>query len=536
MLKLSNYNLQNEIDSRIDIPHISVYENFLKIVKEKPNAIILEEGEGIYTAKEILKYSNQLANYFISLKIKQNDTISVLLTNSIWFLVSILASFQVGAKVTLINPRLSLREIQFQLIDSKTKILIIHPDFYDLIEEIPKDFHLTAKVLIPSISDKNKKNYTKSGYISLEEIFETGEKFEENKSKPEDIAFLLFSGGTSGLPKGVMLTHSNVIANAYQFNLWAEEIPEEDKGIVLSALPLCHSFGLQCGLLAPLFRNEKIIILPKFDPTTVLTIIEKKHVTSFYGVPTMYVALLKQEIEKFNLSSLKLCVSGGAGLPAEIHQDFQKRTGISIVEGFGLTECSPVCTINPYSNPKVNSIGKALPYTSIKIIDSETSEEVPDGEIGEIAIKGPQVMKGYLGKGLESLSVFTSDGWLKTGDLGKVDSEGYYFIVDRSKDVINSGGLKIYPREVEEVLYKHPSVSLAAVVPIPDEYFGEVGKAFIVTKKGKEIVEEELIEVCKDSLAKYKIPKSFEFIDSLPISAAGKVLKRELVVKEEKKR
>ena len=528
MSKLGNHSLQTNGVNGFYIQHLSIYEKFLEIVEEIPDAIIIEEGNEKYTAKDIIKYSNHLAGYFISSEIKSNDTISILLPNSVWFLVSILASFQAGAKVTLINPRLSLREIQFQLIDSKTKILITNSEFIELIKEIPKDFHLTAKILIPSFTKIGGEVSSETGYVSLEEILKHEEKFEGDKSKPDDTAFLLFSGGTSGLPKGVMLSHSNVLANAYQFNKWTEEIPKEDKGSVLSALPLCHSFGLQCGLFAPLFRREKIIILPKFNPIAVLKIIEEKKVTSFYGVPTMYVALLKQEIEKFNLSSLKLCVSGGAALPKKIHQDFERITKISIVEGYGLTECSPVCTINPYSNPKVNSIGKALPYTSIKIIDVETLEMVPDGEIGEIVIKGPQVMKGYSGKGLESLTVFTQDGWLKTGDLGKIDSEGYYFLVDRSKDIINSGGLKVYPREVEEVLYKHPRVSLVAVVPVPDDYFGEVGKAYVVTKEGKEIVEEELIEVCKESLAKYKIPKSFEFIDSLPLSAAGKILKREL--------
>jgi long-chain acyl-CoA synthetase len=527
--KLSDHSIQTNGVNGFYIPQISIYENFLLIAEEIPDDVVIEEGNEKYTATNIIEFSNRLAKYFISLDIKSNDTISILLPNSVWFLVSILASFQAGAKVTLINPRLSLREIQFQLIDSKTKILITNPDFIELIREIPKDFHLTAKILIRTSTKREGTFSSEPGYVSLEGILKKEEKFEGDKSKPDDTAFLLFSGGTSGLPKGVMLSHSNVIANAYQFNIWTEEIPEEDKGSVLSALPLCHSFGLQCGLFAPLFRKEKIIILPKFDSTAVLRIIEEKKATSFYGVPTMYVALLKQEIEKFNLSSLKLCVSGGASLPEKIHQEFQKRTGISIVEGFGMTECSPVCTINPYTSPKVNSIGKALPYTSIKVIDLETLQEVPDGEIGEIVIKGPQVMKGYLGKGLESLNVFTPDGWLKTGDLGKVDSEGYYFLVDRSKDVINSGGLKVYPREVEEILYKHPGVSLVAVVPIPDDYFGEVGKAYIVTKEGKEIVEEELVEICKESLAKYKIPKSFEFIDSLPLSAAGKILKRELV-------
>ncbi|MCK4845243.1 MAG: AMP-binding protein, partial [Candidatus Heimdallarchaeota archaeon] len=264
------------------------------------------------------------------------------------------------------------------------------------------------------------------------------------------------------------------------------------------------------------------------SPSKVLENIEKKKITAFHGVPTMYFALLSEDLEKYDISSLKLCISGGAGLPKEVYEQFLKRTGVSIKEGYGLTECSPVTHVNPIFEPKIGSIGKLLIDTQAKIIDLETNEVMAPGEIGELVIKGPQVMKGYWKKGVETINVFTKDGWLKTGDLAKVDEKEYFYIVDRLKEVINSGGYKIYPREVEEILHQHPAVAIAAVIPKPDDYYGEVVKACIVLKKSQKISKEEITEYCRKFLASYKIAKEIEFTKKLPLSAAGKVLKREL--------
>jgi len=478
--------------------------------------------------------TNKIAYFLDANTVEKNETIAILLPNSIGFVISIFASFQVGAKVTLINPRLSQKEIAFQLRDSESKVLITNTDLCEKIAETVNQYQFKAKILVDDVeSEKIITQNQNCDLVLLSSILGKEEKLTEIRSKTTDLAFLLYTGGTTGNAKAVMLTHSNVLANALQFNEWAKEIPAEYTGCVVSALPMCHSFGLQCSFLAPLFRGEMIVIIPKFEPKSLLKLMEDLHATSFYGVPTMYIALLRSKIEKYNLESLKVCVSGGSALPKEIHEEFQKKTSIAITEGYGLTECSPVTHINPFGKAIVNSIGKPLTDTHARLVDPETLAEVGEGEIGEILISGPQVMKGYLGKGLESLNVFTSEGWLKTGDLARKDSENYYFIVDRSKDIINSGGLKVYPREVEEELYKHPGVSFAAVIPVPDDYFGEVGKAFIVAKEGHKITEEEMKEFClNQSMTKYKIPKSFEFVDSLPLSAAGKVLKRELIIRE----
>ncbi len=529
---MSESSWKDMFPSRIKYPNKSVYEYFLEIIeKSDENSILFKEESRDYKAKEIIEMTNKLAYFLDANTIEKNETIAILLPNSIGLVTSIFASFQVGAKVTLINPRLSQKDISFQLRDSESKVLITNTDLCDKIAEIVSQYQFKAKILVDSPKDIEKITQNQNcELVFLSSILEKKERLTDIRSKSSDLAFLLYTGGTTGTAKAVMLTHANVLANALQFNEWAKEIPSEFTGCVVSALPMCHSFGLQCSFLAPLFRSEMIVIIPKFEPESLLELMEELHATSFYGVPTMYIALLRSKIEKYNLESLKVCVSGGSALPKEIHEEFQQKTSIAITEGYGLTECSPVTHINPYGKAIVNSIGKPLTDTHAKLVDPETLAEVNEGEIGEILILGPQVMKGYLGKGLESSNVFTSDGWLKTGDLARKDSEDYYFIVDRSKDIINSGGLNVYPREVEEDLYKHPGVSLAAVIPVPDDYFGEVGKAFIVVKEGYKITEKEMKEFClKQSMTKYKIPKSFEFIDSLPLSAAGKVLKRELI-------
>ena len=536
MTKLSTPKTPVTIKWKIDYPKVSIYEYFLEVTKDFPeDRILFEEQDEKYSAKRIIDMSNKIAKFLEDSSVKPNDTVSILLPNSIWLVVSIFAAFQVGAKVTLINPRLSDKEISFQLSDSETKVFITNTELCQNVFEVLKQFHFKAKIITPSdyTAKENQDLIAGCDFVLMESIIESNLKYSKCLSKNDDIAFLLFSGGTTGKAKAVMLKHSNILADALQFNEWASKIPDEYTGLVASALPMYHSFGLQCGFLAPLFRGEKIIIFPKFNPSTILEIIEKKQATSFYGVPTMYIALLRSNIGNYDTSSLKVCVSGGAALPKEVFAQFKKATGVEITEGYGLTECSPVTHINPFGHAKVNSIGKTLIDTHAKIVDLDTLEEVEIGDVGEIIIYGPQVMKGYWGKGLESLNIFTPDKWIRTGDLAYVDTDDYFFIVDRSKDIINSGGLKIYPREVEEVLFKHPKISMAAVIPVPDDYYGEVGKAFIVLKEGQYATPEEMKEFCIDqSVTKYKIPKSFEFIDSLPLSAAGKILKRELVKRE----
>ncbi len=509
-------------------PSVSLYEYLQQSSENRRMSIAIEDRDERFTYQDIIDRSNRLADFLITCDVKKNDTIAIAIPNSIDFVFSVFSVFQIGAKVTPINTRLSQREINFQLLDSEAKAIIISPEMCDVFGDLKNKFDFKARIITPSIVSDSSENDCINDYVHLKSILQNDRNFTENKSKADSIAFLLYTGGTTGTPKAVMLTHSNILINSMQFNNRLDESPRTDKESALAVLPLSHSFGLICALFAPLFRGDKIITQATFSPSKVLEIIEKKKITAFHGVPTMYYALLNEDLEKYDISSLKLCISGGAGLPKEVYEQFLRRTGVSIKEGYGLTECSPVTHVNPIYDPKIGSIGKLLTDTQAKIIDLETNETMELGEVGEMVIKGPQVMKGYWKKGVETINVFTKDGWLKTGDLAKVDEKEYFYIVDRLKEVINSGGYKIYPREVEEILHQHPAVAIAAVIPKPDDFYGEVVKAYIVLKKGQETSKEEITEYCRKILASYKIPKEIEFTKQLPLSAAGKVLKRKL--------
>ena len=369
-------------------------------------------------------------------------------------------------------------------------------------------------------------------------ILEISQLYAKREIDPdEDIAVFQYTGGTTGLAKAAMLTHKNLVANVLQLNAWVPNL-EKGKEVVMCVLPFFHVYGMTVGMNIGIYLGATLILEPKFEVERVVKLIKKYKVTLFPGVPTIYVAINKYASEKkVNLSSVKFCLSGGAPLPVEVAEEFERITGGKVREGYGLSESSPVTHANlAYGEPRKGSIGLPLPDTLAKIIDVNTGEEVPIGETGELCIKGPQVMKGYWNRPEETEMALDKDGWLHTGDIAKMDEDGYFYIVDRKKDMIIAGGYNIYPREVEEVLYQHPKVQEAAVIGVPDEYRGETVKAFIVLKEGCEASAEEIIEFCKKHLATYKVPKLIEFVDDLPKSAVGKVLRRILKEREELKR
>jgi len=347
--------------------------------------------------------------------------------------------------------------------------------------------------------------------------------------KPADIACLQYTGGTTGTSKGAMLTHANLVTNAYQTEHWltsGEHRPE----VMVAALPLFHIYAMTCVMISSVFAGGTVIILPRFELRSALNIVRKYRPTLFHGVPTMYVAFNNApNVERYGFNSLRVCMSGGAALPVEVMHKFEKLTGGRLVEGYGLTEASPVTHVNPPDGlAKAGSIGLPIPGTEVRIVDLKTgTRELPVGEAGEIVVRGPQVMKGYWNKPAETAQVLR-DGWLHTGDIARRDEAGYYYIVDRKKDLIIAGGFNIYPREVEEVLFEHPQIKEAAVVGSPDEYRGETVKAFIVLQDGAAASEEEIISFCRGQLAAYKVPSQVVFRDSLPKSGVGKYLRREL--------
>jgi long-chain acyl-CoA synthetase len=378
------------------------------------------------------------------------------------------------------------------------------------------------------------------GFQSL--LKQTGGRPSRVPLDPDDVALFQYSGGTTGTPKAAMLTHRNLVSNTAQMQAWFVTL-EAGKEKVLGALPFFHVYGMTVGMLLALSTGGELIITP--DPRNtnlLLEIVHNERVTLYPGVPAMYVSMINHpRVKEYNLRSIKACLSGGAALPVEIAQKFMGITGGRLVEGYGMTESSPVATANPINGEvRIGSIGLPLPETELGIValaPDSTGRYPPlaAGQEGEVVIRGPQIMKGYWNRLEETTQMLTADGWLHTGDIGKMDEDGYFYIVDRKKDLIISSGYNVVPREVEEVLYMHPAVQEAAVAGVPDARRGETVKAFIVLKTGQSATDTQIRDFCKENLAPYKVPALVEFRSELPKSQVGKVLRR-LLVEEEKAR
>ena len=352
----------------------------------------------------------------------------------------------------------------------------------------------------------------------------------------EDIALLQYTGGTTGLPKGVILTHRNLISNVTMCSAWLYKCKRGEE-IMLGVIPFFHVYGVTTVMILSVMQAYKMVLLPKFDVETTLKTIHKQRPTLFPGAPTIYIGILNfPKLSRYDLSSIDSCLSGSAPLPVEVQEEFEEATGGKLVEGYGLTESAPITHANfLWDRPrKKGSVGVPWPDTDARILSLETGESLPPGEIGEIVVKGPQVMSGYWNHPEETEKVL-KEGWLLTGDLGYMDEEGYFYVVDRKKDMIIAGGFNVYPREVEEVLYEHPDVQEAVVVGIPDPYRGETVKAYIVRKEGSFISEQELNEFSRKHLAPYKVPRKYEFRHELPKTVIGKILRRALIDEEEMK-
>ena len=345
-----------------------------------------------------------------------------------------------------------------------------------------------------------------------------------------------YTGGTTGTAKGAMLTHANLVSNALAFAAWIKGTPAKET--FLTALPLFHIYGMTTSMNVPISLAAKMLLMPKFEPAKALEAIQKHRVTVFCGVPTMYSVLLAHpELDKYDLTSIRVCISGASPLPPQIQKHFMQITGGLLAEGYGLTEASPVTHCNPVDKTmrtvKVGSIGLPLPDTDARIVDLETGEKtLEQGETGELAVKGPQVMKGYWRRPEETAMVLR-DGWLLTGDIAHMDEDGYFYITDRKKDLIKYKDYSVYPRELEDILYEHPAVKLCAVVGKPDTAAGEVPKAFLFIKEGTAVSAEEIKAFVNGKVASYKAIREVEFRKELPISSAGKVLRR-LLQEEEK--
>jgi long-chain acyl-CoA synthetase len=351
---------------------------------------------------------------------------------------------------------------------------------------------------------------------------------------PDEIATLIYTGGTTGGPKGAQLTHHNLVSNAVALNIWAKSREAED--VMLSVMPFFHSYGLTVGMNIPIVNALTAVQIPNpRDMVHVLKSVDTHRATYYPAVPTMFIGFLNfPERDQYDLTSLRFAVSAAAPLPPEVQQQFKAVTGGQMLEAYGLTETSPCATADPVDRPKDSCIGIPLPDTEVTIVDVETgAKELSTGEIGEIIIKGPQVMKGYWNLPTETANALRAGpdgqpGWFFSGDIGYMDEEGYFFISDRKKDIIIAGGYNIYPADVEAVLFEHPAVKEAAVIGVPDEHRGETVKAFVVLKEGQSATAEEIIAFCRERMAAYRVPRMVEFRDDLPKTIIGKVLRREL--------
>ena len=491
------------------------------------------------------------------LGVKKGDRVGVYVANCPQFVIGYYGALRAGAIVAPFNPLYAAREVEHQLQDSGAETMLVMSRFYPIVKQV------RAHTALKNVIVTNIKEYfpplLKLLFTLAKEKHEGDRQdlagdantywFQDLLSKapaqpspvavqPGDTAVLLYTGGTTGVPKGAELSHANIMANAVMCRHWMHDI-QEAKEVALTALPLYHSFGMTTCMNLAIFTAGAMLLIPNpRDIPTLMKNVNQHHPTLFAGVPTMYVAFNNfPDIAKYNVKSIRACISGAAGLPMEVQTKFQELTGGRLVEGYGLSESSPVTHGNPvYGRNKIGTIGLPFPDTEAKIMDLETgTKEMPVGEIGELVIRWPQVIKGYWNMPAETKNTLRA-GWLYTGDIAKMDEEGYFQIVDRKKDMIIAGGFNIYQRDVEEVLYQHSKIKEAVVAGIPDPYRGETVKAYVILKAGETATEEEIIEFCKGKMAKYKVPSAVEFRESLPKTMVGKILRRMLVEEEKKKK
>lgn len=520
----------------------------------RKTALIFEGYRMTYT--ELKSAVDRFSCALAALGIRKGDRVAILLPNIIPCVISYYAVLKIGGITVMNNPLYTDHELEYQFNDSGARMLIT----LDLLAN--RMIALREKTAIEHIIYTSLGDYlppVKRLFFPLAARFKKysarvrpAEKVLEWKrfisqagptASPidltlEDTAMFQYTGGTTGISKGVVLTHGNLSRQIQQLRAWFPKFPEGEE-TMLGALPFFHVFGLTTSMNFSIFLGWCNVLVPKPDSNALIKAIETYRATFVPLVPTMYIGILHHpDIEKMDLSSIKGCFSGSAPLPLDVITEFEKKTGAIIVEGYGLTETSPVTHINPFvgNGRKAGSIGMPIPDTSCRIVDAlEGKREVPVGESGELIIKGPQVMKNYWNRPEESAAAFTPDGFLFTGDIACMDEDGYFFIVDRKKDMVLSGGYNVYPRDVEEALFDHPAVQEAAVIGIPHSKYGEAVKAFVVLRNGETVSKKVLIDHCRGRLAKYKVPVDIEFRDALPKNNIGKVLKDELRHKRSKK-
>jgi long-chain acyl-CoA synthetase len=531
----------------LNYPEITLGHVLSQTAVKYPNHVaILFFGKKI-TYKELDALVNQFANALMDLGIRKGDRVALMLPNIPQMVIAYYGTLRIGAVAVPTNPLYQEHELEIQLNDSGAETIVAVDMFYPVISHVLTRTKV-KRVVLCGVKDflpfplnflYPVKAWIEKQWVSVKRlppIYDFLDLIRHAPSTPisadvvsSDTALLQYTGGTTGIPKGAVLTHRNLVVNTTQTKAWLTHV-QEGKEIVLAAIPFFHVYGMTTAMNFGVLIGAEMILVPKFHTKEIITIITKYHPTTFPGIQAMYLAIGNYPgIKKYDLTSLHAAISGAGPLMREVQEQFERLTKARIVEGYGLSEASPVTHANPiFGSRKIGSIGLPWPDTEARIVDLETGEQVlPVGETGELIIRGPQVMKGYWNKPEETAHTLRN-GWLYTGDIAKMDEDGFFYIVDRIKDMIKTAGENVYPREVEEVLYKHPKVKEAVVVGLPEKFLGEKIKAYIVLKDGQSAEEEDIIKYCREKLSKFKVPKEIEFRAQLPKTLVGKVLRRVL--------
>ncbi|GHO68645.1 long-chain-fatty-acid--CoA ligase [Ktedonobacter sp. SOSP1-52] len=557
---------QEGVPALLDIPDRAVTSLLDTTASRYPSACAISYFGAKLTYAQLSHLANRFAISLQKLGIHKGDRVAIALPNIPQYPIAFFGALRAGAVVVPTNPLYTAHEMRHQMADSGARVLVMLDDYYPVVREIRKETALEHVILTspsdylpavlrtlyplshrgtnksgPLLSEKERRGDESLHIMStmLESHATRGgiELFSlPQAAKGDDLALLQYTGGTTGLSKGAMLTHRNLIANAMQTRYWTT-MARDAQEITLCAAPFFHAYGLTVGMNLSILIAATMVLIPRFKPDEVLDTIRRTRPTLFPGIPTMYIAILREAGKNPEyLSSIQYCISGAAPLPAKVQTDFESATRAKLVEGYGLSEAAPVTHCNPLNdNRRGGSIGLPLPEVEAAIMNIATGELLPVNEIGEIVVKGPNIMQGYWNRPEETTDIFRN-GWMRTGDIGRMDEDGFFYVVDRAKDLILASGFNVYPREVEEVLFRHPSVVEAAVTAVPHEYRGETVGAFIVLKPGvapSEETRQQIIAFCKEELTAYKVPKVVEFRKNLPKTLVGKVLRRELRVEKQ---
>jgi long-chain acyl-CoA synthetase len=542
------------VPASISYEEICLHDVLERTVKKygKQDALIFQGFRISYN--DLQDMVNRLAFFLVSKGVKKGDVVAILLPNMIQTVAAYYAVLKVGGIVQMNNPLYTDRELAYQFNDAGAKVLIALDLLANRMIALRKDTKI-KDIIYTSIGDYlppvkkvlfklvGKKKGMAAEVPAAENVYSWSDAVKAEGAVPkvnvsfDDTAVYQYTGGTTGASKGAILTHRNLCSMVQMYGAWFPTLKRGDE-VIISAAPIFHVLGMSAAMNLPVFMGWTAVMVPKPQPADLLAATRKYRPTVCSMVPTMYVGMLQHpDLKKTDMSCYKVLSSGGSSLPVEVLKKFKELTGADINEGFGMTETSPQTHLNPFGgHHKAGSIGLPYPDTEVRIVDLATgNESMPAGKEGEMIFKGPQVTSGYLNKPEETAKAIR-DGWLYSGDIAYMDEDGYFFIVDRMKDLIISSGYNVYPREIEEVLYEHPGIQKAAAIGLPDEKRGEMIKVFVVPNEGAVLDTEEVMKYCQEKLAKYKWPSLIEVRSSLPESTVGKILKKDLKKEEADKR